>query len=209
MKRCVWLLAVCLALPAGLSAGEKAGSKNILLITESKGFIHGCVARKVTVAKDADFEKLAKIDGLRVQTNKSKDGKISHNVFYDGRIDEKGVEIKDGEKVVVKIAPCVVEKTFMQFGPKNGFHVVCSQESRNEISAEKLKNYDAVFFYTTGSLPLSGTQKSDLLAFIRSGKGFAGSHCATDTRRVSRPRRSVRNGIANSRKPNSSKMDAV
>src|SRR5262249_6002377 len=39
----------------------------------------------------------------------------------------------------------------------------------------------AVFFYTTGSLPLSGTQKSDLLSFIRSGKGFAGSHCATDT----------------------------
>ena len=38
-----------------------------------------------------------------------------------------------------------------------------------------------MFFYTTGSLPLSDTQKADLIGFIRKGKGFAGSHSATDT----------------------------
>jgi type 1 glutamine amidotransferase len=61
------------------------------------------------------------------------------------------------------------------------FDVDCSQNSRAEITADNLKKYDAVFFYTTGELPLSDAQKSDLLAFIRSGKGFGGSHCATDT----------------------------
>lgn len=181
MKRflCLTLL---LVLPGLTAAGDKKGPKNILLITESKGFRHGCVARKVTLGKDVDPTTLPKVEGLRVQTSKSKDGKISHTVFYDGRIDLKGFEVKDGTRVLVRAEPCVVEQTFMELGPKTGlFNVVCSQDSRTEITAEKLKNYDAVFFYTTGSLPISETQKSDLLAFIRSGKGFAGSHCATDT----------------------------
>jgi type 1 glutamine amidotransferase len=75
----------------------------------------------------------------------------------------------------------LVEKTLTELGEKNGFDVVCSQDSRAVITAENLANFDAVFFYTTGELPLSDTQKADLLAFIRSGKGFAGSHSATDT----------------------------
>src|SRR5262249_50684261 len=64
---------------------------------------------------------------------------------------------------------------------KHGIDVVCSQDSRSEITAENLAKFDAVFFYTTGELPLSAEQKRDLLEFVRSGKGFAGSHCATDT----------------------------
>ena len=50
-----------------------------------------------------------------------------------------------------------------------------------EITPENLKHFDAVFFYTTGELPLSDTQKDGLLSFVRSGKGFGGSHSATDT----------------------------
>jgi type 1 glutamine amidotransferase len=77
---------------------------------------------------------------------------------------------------------CLVEDIITQLGENSGaFDVVCSQDSRKEITAENLKNFDAVYFYTTGELPLSDTQKADLLAFIRSGKGFAGSHSATDT----------------------------
>jgi type 1 glutamine amidotransferase len=75
----------------------------------------------------------------------------------------------------------LVEKTLTELGDKNNFEVVCSQDSRKAITAENLKNFDAVFFYTTGELPLSDTQKADFLQFIRSGKGFAGSHSATDT----------------------------
>src|SRR5262249_3604516 len=77
---------------------------------------------------------------------------------------------------------CLVERTLMELGKKSGaFEAVCTQNSREAITGENLKNFDAVFFYTTGELPLSETQKSELLGFIRSGKGFAGSHSATDT----------------------------
>ncbi len=49
------------------------------------------------------------------------------------------------------------------------------------ITADTLRNYDAVVFYTTGELPLSDAQKGALLAFVRNGKGFVGIHSATDT----------------------------
>jgi type 1 glutamine amidotransferase len=77
---------------------------------------------------------------------------------------------------------CLVEKVLTEIGKNSGdFEATCSQDARKEITAENLKNYDAVFFYTTGELELSDVQKADLLEFVRSGKGFAGSHCATDT----------------------------
>jgi type 1 glutamine amidotransferase len=76
----------------------------------------------------------------------------------------------------------VVEKTFAEMAAKHGFfEVVSSQNSRKEITEDNLKHFDAVFFFTTGELPLSEVQKADLLSFIRNGKGFGGSHCAADT----------------------------
>ncbi len=76
----------------------------------------------------------------------------------------------------------LAERTMKELAEKSGdFDVVLSQNAREAITAENLKNFDAVFFYTTGDLKLSDTQKADLLQFVKSGKGFAGSHCATDT----------------------------
>ena len=104
-----------------------AAKKRLLLITESRGFVHSVVNR--------------------------------------------------GKKHM-----CLVERTFVELAEKNRFFEVdYTQDARSVINAENLKKYDAVFFYTTGELPLSDVQKSDLLAFVRSGKGFGGSHCATDT----------------------------
>lgn len=125
--RCTWFaLAVALAVASATGAAEKA-KKRLLVITESKGFVHGCVNRK-------------------------------------------------GQPL------CVVEKALIDIGEKSGaFEAVCSQDSRKEITAENLAKFDAVFFFTTGELPLSDVQKADFLQFIRSGKGFAGSHCASDT----------------------------
>jgi type 1 glutamine amidotransferase len=112
----------------GADPEPKGGKKKLLVITESRGFVHGCVRRP------------------------------SKNEL------------------------CLVEKTITEIGKKSGdFDVVCSQDSRSMITAENLKEFDAVFFYTTGELPLSDTQKADLIAFVHSGKGFAGSHSATDT----------------------------
>jgi type 1 glutamine amidotransferase len=181
------LVGACLFGPAAdtLGAGGKSGEKKkrLLVITESRGFRHGCVTRKVNLAPDVDPKQLPKIPGLQVQTGKpGKDGKPRVTVFFTDRIGgPNAVEVKDGARVIARAEPCLVEKTLMELADKHGFEVVCSQDSRKEITAENLRNFDAVFFYTTGELPISDTQKADLLAFVRGGKGFAGSHSATDT----------------------------
>src|SRR6266446_2935858 len=66
-------------------------------------------------------------------------------------------------------------------GARSGaFEVVCS-EDLSLISAEGLRDFDVLYFFTSGELALSDQQKADLLAFVRDGKGFGGVHSATDT----------------------------
>jgi type 1 glutamine amidotransferase len=51
-----------------------------------------------------------------------------------------------------------------------------------ELNARNLEYFDAIFFMTSGELPLDDDQKADFLSFIREdGKGFLGAHSATDT----------------------------
>jgi uncharacterized protein len=59
-----------------------------------------------------------------------------------------------------------------------GIQVTCTKDS-TQLTAEFLQEFDAVFFYTTGDLPIPNRQA--LLDYVASGKGFVGSHCATDT----------------------------
>ncbi len=50
------------------------------------------------------------------------------------------------------------------------------------MNAKNLDFFDAVFFMTTGELPMDEEQKAALLSFVRDdGKGFLGAHNATDT----------------------------
>jgi uncharacterized protein len=67
-----------------------------------------------------------------------------------------------------------------QIGKRNGFDVVATKDLAF-LSSVSLPAYDAVVFYTTGELPISDADKANLLAWIKSGKGFIGIHCATDT----------------------------
>ncbi len=51
-----------------------------------------------------------------------------------------------------------------------------------EYNARNLNNFDAVLFYTGGTLEMDNQQKADLLAFVREdGKGFIGVHSAAIT----------------------------
>lgn len=51
-----------------------------------------------------------------------------------------------------------------------------------EYNAKNLNDFDAVVFYTGGTLEMTAEQKSDFLAFIHDdGKGFVGIHSATIT----------------------------
>jgi type 1 glutamine amidotransferase len=49
-------------------------------------------------------------------------------------------------------------------------------------NAKNIDYFDAVMFYTTGELPMDDEQKAALMSFVKDdGKGFLGTHSATDT----------------------------
>lgn len=62
-----------------------------------------------------------------------------------------------------------------------GRYRVTATQDCAEINAERLSEVAAVFFYTTGELPIPGEGKQELLDWIHAGGAFIGSHCATDT----------------------------
>jgi uncharacterized protein len=68
-----------------------------------------------------------------------------------------------------------------QLGRDSGAFDVTASEDTSEFSNENLERYAAVMFYTSGELPMSGAQKTALLNFVHSGRGFIGVHSATDT----------------------------
>ena len=53
-------------------------------------------------------------------------------------------------------------------------------ENCGRINARTLKNFDCVFFYTTGN-PVAKDELADLTAWVKGGGAFCGVHCATDT----------------------------
>lgn len=67
-----------------------------------------------------------------------------------------------------------------EVGARVGVEVVAT-EDLSYLDAGRLDGFDAIFFFTSGELPLSPMQKQSLLAFVRTGKGFGGVHSATDT----------------------------
>ena len=69
---------------------------------------------------------------------------------------------------------------FNQLAQESGAFEIVNTEDVSLINAAYLANFDAVYFYTSGELPLSDQQKADLLDYVRSGHGFGGSHSATD-----------------------------
>jgi len=75
-----------------------------------------------------------------------------------------------------------LSKTILtQLGKDSGAFEVAATEDTSEITTENLRRYAAVVFYTSGELPMSGGEKSALIEFVRSGRGFLGIHSAADT----------------------------
>lgn len=83
----------------------------------------------------------------------------------------------------------IVETAVTEMGPKNNFEVVCSKDGRI-FDSKDFDNFGAVFFFTTGDLlesatdkqpPMSAAGKQKLLDTIHDGKGFVGVHAASDT----------------------------
>ncbi len=62
----------------------------------------------------------------------------------------------------------------------------CSQDA-SLITAEKLKQLDALIFFTSGDLPIKPEVFTALQIWLRGGKAFIGIHSATDTFKEFRP----------------------
>jgi type 1 glutamine amidotransferase len=65
-------------------------------------------------------------------------------------------------------------------GATAGFEITESKDVA-VFTAENLRRYGAIMFFTTGELPMSHAQQVAFTDFIRAGGGFLGVHSATDT----------------------------
>jgi type 1 glutamine amidotransferase len=77
-----------------------------------------------------------------------------------------------------------------QLGQQSGlFEIHCTQDCAADFTAENLKNYDIVMFYTTGVLPISDAARDYFTNewLKQPGHGVIGFHSATDTYRTTEP----------------------
>lgn len=81
------------------------------------------------------------------------------------------------------------EKVLSELGKKDNLEFTFTKDG-SVFTPENLAKYDAFMFYTTGDLTTKGTDhnppmskegKAAFLQAIRDGKGFVGTHSATDT----------------------------
>jgi hypothetical protein len=109
--------------------------------------------------------------------------------------------------------PSHAEKVLLELGAKNGWEFEFSKDG-SKFSKDYLAQFDAVFFYTTGDLcsegtdkqpPMSPEGKQALFDFVKAGKGFIGTHSASDTFHTNNESRKARTAILN----HGDKADAV
>lgn len=79
----------------------------------------------------------------------------------------------------------LAERIVVDLGKKYGFEVDATKDG-GKITAENLKNYDALFFFTQGEItelgldrqpPVPMAQRGAILDFVKNGGGFVGTHC--------------------------------
>ncbi len=75
----------------------------------------------------------------------------------------------------------LVERQWQAWGGEDDRLAVTCWDPATPFTAERLERFDAVFFYTTGELPVPMESRQALLAWVDSGGAFTGAHCATDT----------------------------
>jgi type 1 glutamine amidotransferase len=85
--------------------------------------------------------------------------------------------------------PSHAEKVLLELAPKHNIEFTFSKDG-SLFTPEYLAGFDAYMFYTTGDLttpgtdkqpPMSAEGKAAFLQAIKNGKGFIGTHSATDT----------------------------
>ena len=111
-------------------------------------------------------------------------GKTKKILFFSksSNFEHAVIKRKDGQ-------PSFVEKILAELGPKHGIEFTCSKDG-SLFTPEYLAQFDAFMFYTSGDLtaagkdgnpPMTPAGKAAFLEAIKNGKGFIGTHSATDT----------------------------
>jgi putative membrane-bound dehydrogenase-like protein len=75
----------------------------------------------------------------------------------------------------------LVERNMLSWAEKDARYEVVVDRGYDRFTKEGLAEFDAVFFYTTGELPMTEEMKKALIEYVRGGGVFSGAHCATDT----------------------------
>lgn len=78
----------------------------------------------------------------------------------------------------------IAEQVVAELGERSRAFAVTHLYTRGELERlgrHSLEGFQAVLFFTTGSLPLTANARQGLFDFVRAGHGFIGVHSATDT----------------------------
>jgi type 1 glutamine amidotransferase len=178
--RCVrWLLtlAVVAGLVTAAGAADPAKPKRLLLVTHSGGFMHDSVGVGEAVLKEIGPKSGFEVTCYRYTADP--DAKIKVNKKVDG----EDVEVE--EPVLEAYSAWYRERTAEKGKPPEGV----TREQCGRVNAETLKKFDVVLFFTQGNpkkgdrfpQPLTEDEQRDLIAWVKAGGAFAGTHCATDT----------------------------
>src|SRR5262245_55390384 len=149
-----------LLLAGSVLAADKP--KRLLLVTHSGGFIHDSV-----VVAEETLKELGPKHGFQVtcfRCTEDQDRKVKAKRRVDGKDEE--------------VESTALEEYSERFRRATG-HMFEKQHC-GRINADTLKNFDAVLFFTTGN-PVNKEELQDLIAWVKAGGAFAGTHCATDT----------------------------
>lgn len=68
-----------------------------------------------------------------------------------------------------------------KWASKDGRYTIDATDDCSVITAESLKQYDCVVFYTNRELPISEPNREALLDYVRQGKGLVAIHSGTGT----------------------------
>src|SRR5438874_202482 len=128
---------------------------------------------------------LALLPALSIALWPAPDSSARHKILFftkSSGFEHPAISWKKGQ-------PSVAEKVLLELGEKNRWEFVFSKDG-SKFGKEYLAPFDCVVFYTTGNLCATGTDgqppmtpqgKQALFDYVRSGKGFVGTHSASDT----------------------------
>jgi type 1 glutamine amidotransferase len=173
-----WLLTLALLTALGATAGaaDDAKPKRLLLVTHSGGFMHDSIGVAEKVLKEIGPKNGFEVTCYRYT------GDPDAKVMVEKTVDGKKMKV---EEPALQAYSDKYRRTTRD-GSKLGEAV--TKEQCGHINAETLKKFDVVLFFTTGkpkgdAFPpvMTADEEKDLIAWVKAGGAFAGTHCAADT----------------------------